>query len=347
PPGVKVDEFGCPIDSDGDGVPDYLDECPDTPEGYIVDERGCIIDSDRDGIPDDRDRCPFTPLGVEVDEFGCPIDSDGDGVPDYLDECPATPKGYYVNQYGCVLWVPDFDSNPNQKLVLYIDQLFTKEPGLNAFGKSEIGFIAKRISESKYPDWAIVGHSDNLGEAAANRFLSTEWAKVIFYHFVESGLDSANLTYTGLGSETPIASNATEDGRSQNRRIEIYPVITEQTKLREQEKPLEIKPEIKTETIPDKSILYGLSLPYDYDNERNVTDVILTDGRNFSIQLSTWRDKKRAEEVAAKYKRAGFNAFVTETFIPNVSGAFYKVRVGFFSSLGDARAAAQAIADVK
>ncbi|HSL87690.1 MAG TPA: SPOR domain-containing protein, partial [Ignavibacteriaceae bacterium] len=60
-----------------------------------------------------------------------------------------------------------------------------------------------------------------------------------------------------------------------------------------------------------------------------------------------WRDKKRADEVTEKYRRAGFNAFVTETFIPNVSGAFYKVRVGFFNSLSDARAAAQAIADVK
>lgn len=347
PPGVKVDEFGCPVDSDGDGVPDYLDECPDTPEGFLVDELGCIADSDGDGVPDDRDRCPFTPLGVAVDEFGCPIDSDGDGVPDYLDECLGTPKGYYVNQYGCVLWVPDFDANPNQKLVLYIDQLFTKEPGLNAFGKSELGFIAKRISQSKYPDWAIVGHSDNVGEPAANRFLSSEWAKVIFFYFIEAGIDSSNLRYTGVGSETPIANNATEEGRSQNRRIEIYPVITEQTRLMEQEKPVEIKPEIKTEPIPDKSILYGRSLPYDYDNEKNVTDVILTDGRNFSIQLSTWRDKKRADEVAAKYRRAGFNAFVTEAFIPNVSGAFYKVRVGFFSSLSDARAAAQAIADVK
>jgi hypothetical protein len=43
PPGVKVDDFGCPIDSDKDGVPDYLDKCPDTPKGVLVDNDGCAL----------------------------------------------------------------------------------------------------------------------------------------------------------------------------------------------------------------------------------------------------------------------------------------------------------------
>ena len=345
PPGVAVDEFGCPLDSDGDGVPDYLDECPDTPEGYIVDDRGCAVDSDGDGVPDDSDRCPYTPIGVEVDEYGCPVDSDGDGIPDYLDECPDTPKGHYVNEFGCVLWMPDFDSNPNQKLVLYVDQLFTGEPGLNELGKSEIGFIAKRIRGSKYDQWAITGHTDNAGAPTANRFLSLEWAKVLFFAFAERGIDSTLLTYTGFGSEFPLATNATEEGRSQNRRIEIYPIITEQTKVTEPEKTEEIKPEPPPKVTDN--VIYGKSLPYNYNNEKNVTDVILTDGVNFCIQLSTWRNKQKAEEVADVYQSKGFKTFVTETTIPNVSGYFYKVRVGFFSSLSEARQANQVISEVK
>lgn len=98
---VKLGEF--PPDSDGDGVPDYLDECPGTPRGVTVDRRGCPIDSDGDGVPDYRDRCPGTPSGVAVDEHGCPLDSDGDGVPDYLDECPNTPPGTQVDARGCPL----------------------------------------------------------------------------------------------------------------------------------------------------------------------------------------------------------------------------------------------------
>ena len=37
------------------------------------------VDTDGDGVPDSRDRCPNTPKGVQVDEHGCPLDSDGDG----------------------------------------------------------------------------------------------------------------------------------------------------------------------------------------------------------------------------------------------------------------------------
>ena len=72
-----------PPDSDGDGVPDDRDNCPNTPPGTQVDEFGCPIgpDSDGDGVPDDRDNCPNTLPGTQVDEFGCPIGPD--------DECEA------------------------------------------------------------------------------------------------------------------------------------------------------------------------------------------------------------------------------------------------------------------
>ncbi|MGO2132244.1 MAG: OmpA family protein [Halomonas sp.] len=59
-------------------------------------------DSDGDGVPDNIDQCPGTPAGVAVDAVGCPLDSDGDGVPDYQDQCPGTPAGATVNALGCV-----------------------------------------------------------------------------------------------------------------------------------------------------------------------------------------------------------------------------------------------------
>ncbi|MGB1557277.1 MAG: thrombospondin type 3 repeat-containing protein, partial [Oceanococcaceae bacterium] len=92
-----------PPDTDGDGVPDYRDDCPNTPPGVIVNARGCALDEDRDGVPDYKDRCPGTPPGVAVDEHGCPLDSDGDGVPDILDECPDTPPNTPVDARGCPL----------------------------------------------------------------------------------------------------------------------------------------------------------------------------------------------------------------------------------------------------
>jgi OOP family OmpA-OmpF porin len=60
-----------------------------------------IVDSDGDGVPDNKDKCPNTPKGVNVDVFGCPLDADRDGVADYLDQCPNTPKGATVDVRGC------------------------------------------------------------------------------------------------------------------------------------------------------------------------------------------------------------------------------------------------------
>ena len=110
PAGVKVDATGCPLDTDGDGVPDYQDKCPDV-KGLAA-LQGCP-DADGDGVADADDKCPNTPAGVKVDASGCPLDADGDGVPDYLDKCPNTPAGVKVDAAGCPLdrdgdGVPDY-----------------------------------------------------------------------------------------------------------------------------------------------------------------------------------------------------------------------------------------------
>ena len=60
-------------------------------------------DSDGDGIPDDEDECPDTPPGSQVDAVGCAVDSDGDGVADDIDACQDTPEGAIVDNRGC--WV--------------------------------------------------------------------------------------------------------------------------------------------------------------------------------------------------------------------------------------------------
>jgi outer membrane protein OmpA-like peptidoglycan-associated protein/opacity protein-like surface antigen len=103
PAGVRVDASGCPLDSDRDGVADYQDKCANTPAGVTVDSTGCPVDSDKDGVADYLDKCANTPAGVKVDGSGCPIDSDGDGVPDFRDKCPNTPRGDAVNADGCSL----------------------------------------------------------------------------------------------------------------------------------------------------------------------------------------------------------------------------------------------------
>ena len=74
-------------DTDGDGVTDDVDTCPNTPSGQTVDSNGCSdsqIDTDGDGVNDDVDTCPNTPSGESVDENGCipnPLYLDSNGIP--------------------------------------------------------------------------------------------------------------------------------------------------------------------------------------------------------------------------------------------------------------------------
>jgi len=127
PKGATVNAQGCPTDSDGDGVYDGLDKCLGTPKGAKVDASGCPTDSDGDGVYDGIDQCPDTPKGATVDAKGCPSDTDGDGVMDGLDQCPNTPKGATVDAKGCPTdsdgdGVPDgIDQCPNTPAGLKVD----------------------------------------------------------------------------------------------------------------------------------------------------------------------------------------------------------------------------------
>ncbi|MGV3538857.1 MAG: OmpA family protein [Rufibacter sp.] len=95
PAGVQVDKKGCPLDGDGDGVPDYQDQCPT--EAGTAALQGCP-DRDGDGIRDSEDECPDQ-AGTRATR-GCP-DADGDGVADKNDQCPGTPAGTQVDANGC------------------------------------------------------------------------------------------------------------------------------------------------------------------------------------------------------------------------------------------------------
>ncbi len=68
----------------------------------------------------------------------------------------------------------------------------------------------------------IQGHTDNAGAPAANLKLSQERAAAVKAHLVATGgIAAARLTTAGLGDTKPVADNTTEDGRAQNRRVEL------------------------------------------------------------------------------------------------------------------------------
>jgi outer membrane protein OmpA-like peptidoglycan-associated protein len=67
----------------------------------------------------------------------------------------------------------------------------------------------------------IESYTDNVGEAESNLALSLSRSEAVKSLLVAKGVDGARLTTAGLGSENPIASNDTEEGRAKNRRTDI------------------------------------------------------------------------------------------------------------------------------
>lgn len=76
----------CDVDSDGDGVSDCFDRCPDTPAGVAVDTHGCPVDTDGDGVPDFKDKQLITPTECQ------PSDADGIGTCPDPECCKNGPK---------------------------------------------------------------------------------------------------------------------------------------------------------------------------------------------------------------------------------------------------------------
>ncbi len=67
----------------------------------------------------------------------------------------------------------------------------------------------------------IGGHTDNVGQAAANQKLSERRAKAVAGFLSSKGVDAKLLSTKGYGDTTPIGDNATAEGKAKNRRIEF------------------------------------------------------------------------------------------------------------------------------
>jgi len=212
-----VDNQGCPSldkDSDGDGVLNEVDECPEL--AGLPGFRGCP-DRDSDGVPDHRDRCPDEPGLNRVD--GCP-DRDNDGLIDREDRCPDS-AGPVANS-GCPALTEE-----EKEVLTFANQAVEFETG-NARLTRESFSILNQIYRimTRYPDYnlRISGHTDSVGNSRANMKLSEQRAKTCYDYLTSKGIFTDRMTHIGYGESMPIADDRYESGRKQNRRVvfELY-----------------------------------------------------------------------------------------------------------------------------
>ncbi|TAE49109.1 MAG: OmpA family protein [Cytophagia bacterium] len=217
---LNVDEFGCLPDRDRDGVPDLVDKCPDLPGIKALD--GCN-DRDGDGVLDHEDDCPDEP-GLKRLK-GCPDkgngDRDGDGVIDREDLCPDV-KGTKANK-GC----PELVSKEQKKIIEDATKVLFEVDKADL--KPESSEILDRLAtlifdlKAKFGNIKVrlEGHTDSDGTNEHNLELSRNRARSVKEYLVNKGIDALTISTAGYGEEKPIVTNATPQGKKQNRRVEI------------------------------------------------------------------------------------------------------------------------------
>lgn len=159
-------------------------------------------DEDGDGVFDRRDRCPDTPADTPVEHHGCPLPQYPASAPPVEPQAPAS-EVITLNDAGKVLF--DFDRSD-----------------LTAAARSQLDGLMGKLSHANVASIRVVGHTDSVGTDAYNEGLSERRASSVVEYLLTQGLAPEKLTSEGKGESEPVADNETEEGRAQNRRVELH-----------------------------------------------------------------------------------------------------------------------------
>lgn len=158
-------------------------------------------DEDSDGVFDRRDRCPDTPENTEVDHRGCPLPQYPVAVKP-VEPAPQT-EVITLSDAGNVLF--DFDKSD-----------------LTPAAKAQLDTLMDKLRNTDVVSIKVIGHTDSKGSDAYNQALSERRASSVAAYLLSQGLAPNKLTSEGRGESEPVADNATDEGRAENRRVELH-----------------------------------------------------------------------------------------------------------------------------
>ena len=244
-----ADEDGCyEEDADEDTFPDVEDACPLKAEDFdkFQDEDGCPEpDNDEDGFPDADDQCPLD--AEDIDEFqdqdGCPEpDNDEDGVLDAEDECPNAEGPADGEPAGCPLEETIQVSEDKVTVETVEGKEELTDVVFFAYGRIHLKRSARPIlnqivklleRDATIEKLRIIGHTDSSGTEDANLKLSQWRADAVRAYLLKRGISPSRVEAVGVGSDSPVASNASKEGRIKNRRVEFILLRTTKAKANE------------------------------------------------------------------------------------------------------------------
>lgn len=148
-------------------------------------------------------------------------DADGDGVADRFDKCPGTPAGTVVDGSGCPITHPEGMGMGANTATGSVIQFEFDSSVLKTSSYPVLDAVSADLRANSSAKASLEGHASAEGTDAYNMNLSRDRANSVKTYLVNSGVDANRLTVKAFGESRPVASNETEEGRIQNRRVEI------------------------------------------------------------------------------------------------------------------------------
>jgi outer membrane protein OmpA-like peptidoglycan-associated protein len=196
-----------PKDSDGDGLVDPEDECPQEAE-------------DKDGFEDSN---------------GCPdLDNDGDKIADIDDACPDEPE--------VINGIKDEDGCPDEGLIVMVEnRVVVAETVLFKSARARVKRAGRKTLAAiidlfkQHPEWdriVIEGHADSRGKPEYNQWLSEKRAKKTRDAMIKLGMPADKIEAVGFGESRPLVEDTSDEAAAKNRRVEFV-MIEKKEELRE------------------------------------------------------------------------------------------------------------------
>ncbi len=129
------------------------------------------------------------------------------------------------------------DVNNLQAIKVTFDSGILFETGkseLNTQSRNALTNFANSLKNTPETDVAVYGHTDNTGSRQLNERLSLERALSVVKFLTQNGVPENRLKATGMAFDQPVADNSTAEGRSQNRRVEIF-ITANETMIKQAE----------------------------------------------------------------------------------------------------------------
>lgn len=181
-----------------------------------------LIDTDQDGVPDYLDREPNTISGVAVNTKGIAVDQNKNGVPDELE---STLDSKYLNKadYNPTPSVPATVAQANSIRDLinngYVNVYFKFNSTIpQEYSLEAINYLKTYLSENPSATAQLIGYADELGNPSYNSSLSAKRAKKVYDILVASGVSANRLSHRGDGEDNSVDRNS-EQARQLVRRV--------------------------------------------------------------------------------------------------------------------------------